>query len=107
MIDGTSFGHVVVDGKDYPHDIWLFADGTIKRRDTDHDFSEEEFEMLSRDADIVIVATGQSGVCRVSQEARNLAREKGIQLIEETTPEAIKTFNRTEGKKAIAVHVTC
>lgn len=107
MINSTSFGHVTVNGKDYPHDIWLFADGTIKRRDTDHDFSGKEFEMISKGADTVVVATGQSGVCRVSGEAKQLAQEKGVKLIIEETPEAIETFNKIEGKKAIAVHVTC
>jgi hypothetical protein len=45
-IDGTSFGSVTVDGERYSHDIWVFADGSIRRRDRDHEFTLDEFDIL-------------------------------------------------------------
>ena len=109
-INSTSFGQVTIDGKKYEHDVWIFPDDTIKRRTTDHDFSREEFEMLAqKNPETIIIGTGQAGVVRVGEEARNAAREKGIHLMIAKTPDAIKIFNELKKEKrvAAAIHVTC
>ena len=108
MIDGTEFGSVTVDGKTYGHDIWIFADGTIKPRTKSHDFTAGELELLAMAGpEVVVVGTGQSGCVTVSEEAKKYAQEHGIELVCAETPEAIKKFNEAAGKKAAAIHVTC
>jgi hypothetical protein len=55
-IDGTSFGSITIDGKHYPYDIWIFADGSIRRRDRDHEFTLDEFDLLLEGNPEVVVA---------------------------------------------------
>lgn len=110
MIDSTSFGSITVDGKRYDHDIWIFLDGRIEERNTNHLFSKEEFELLAREApEVIVFGNGQSSVARVSDEAKEAAEERGIELIAAATPEAIKLYNNLAKKKktVAAIHVTC
>lgn len=108
MIDGTTFGSVTVDGKTYDHDIWIFADNTIKPRTKSHEFEKGELELLAMAGpEVIIVGTGQSGCVTVFEGAKQYAKEKGITLLTAETPEAITKFNEITAKKAAAIHVTC
>ena len=110
MIDSTSFGSVTVDGKRYDHDIWIFLDGRIEKRNTNHLFSKDEFDRLAEgNPEVIVFGNGQSSVARVSEEAKAEAEKRGIELVAASTPEAIKLYNNlAKKKKAVAaIHVTC
>ena len=108
-INSTSFGYVTVNNKTYNQDIWIFVDKTIEQRTKNHIFSTDELELLSKDnPEIIIIGTGQSGCVEIEEKAKQLAKEKNIELITEITPIAIKKFNELKDKKiAAAIHVTC
>ena len=111
LIERTSFGSITVNGKTFPHDIWLFANGEIKRRDRNHRFTLDEFfELLEGDPETVIVGTGQAGCVEVEESVLEEAKKRGIELVNLETPRAISAYNEAvkSGKRvAAAFHVTC
>ncbi len=110
-IDGTSFGSITVDGKHYPHDVWVFADGSIRRRDRDHEFTLDELDLLLKGKpEVVVVGTGQSGCVQIDEGAVREAGRRGIKIISEVTPNALKRYNEVAKAKhrvAGAFHTTC
>lgn len=110
-IDGTSFGSITVDGKRCPHDVWIFADGSIRRRDRDHEFTLDELDLLlDGKPELVVVGTGQSGCVRIDDDATREASRRGVNVIGDITPRALKLYNEAADAKrrvAGAFHVTC
>ncbi|NPB01757.1 MAG: hypothetical protein GXO28_02450 [Methanopyri archaeon] len=123
MFEGTGFGWVEYDGRRYDHDVYVTTEGEVHRREkslsrsrfgTSHNLAPEELERLlelcEEEPEVVVVGTGQSGVLTVTDEARRFLEERGIELVEAPTPEAIERYNELveEGKKVAAViHTTC
>lgn len=113
MIEGTSFGCIIVNGKAYEHDVILTSEGKLKQGRTAarHVFGKQElFELLFERCEYVIVGTGQSGMMEVLPEVHELAKRFKIKLYALPTPGAIKLYNRLcqEGKQVAAyMHVTC
>jgi hypothetical protein len=110
-IDGTSFGSITIDGKRYPHDVWVFTDGSIERRDRDHEFTLNELDLLLKGKPkIIVVGTGRYGCVRVDREAAELAVKHGVQVVDDITPNVIERYNeavRAGRRVAGAFHVTC
>ena len=110
-IDGTSFGSITVDGKRYGHDVWVFADGSIRRRNRDHEFTLDELDLLLEGKpEVVVVGTGQSGCVRIDEDAVREASRRGIKIISDVTPNALKRYNEAvEAKHRVAgaFHATC
>jgi hypothetical protein len=110
-IDGTSFGRIVIDSQQYDNDVYIFADTSIKERPRSHTITKDEIEILSKPKpEYIVIGTGQSGVAKVSSQARNSAEEKGIHLMIAETPDAINLFNALseQGKKVAGLfHLTC
>lgn len=109
IINSTSFGSITIDNKTYNHDIWIFADKTIQRRNRNHEFTLEEFNIIAKaNPEIVIIGTGQYGVVKINEEVIKAAKEKNIELMCNKTPIAIKKFNELKDKRiAAALHTTC
>ena len=110
-IDGTSFGSITVDGKRYPHDVWIFADGSTRRRNRDHEFTLDELDLLSEGKpEVVAVGTEQSGCVRIDEDAAREASKRGIKMVIDITPNALKRYNEAANagrRVAGAFHVTC
>jgi hypothetical protein len=111
-IDSTSFGIIIVDGREYKHDIIIDYKGKIKEAKTKirHLFSKDEFEELAKEnPEIIIVGNGQYSAMKIDEEVKKIAKERKIELIILPTPKAIEKFNElVESKKVCAyLHVTC
>ena len=108
-INSTSFRSITIDNKTYKHDVWIFVDKTIKERNRNHEFTLEEFNIITKgNPEILIIGTGQYGVVKISEEVIKAAKEKNIELIYNKTPTTIKKFNDLKHKKiAAAFHTTC
>lgn len=109
--ESTSFGEIVLDGKTYEHDIIITTAGGIVKRVKElgsHGISPQELELLLKGAPkVVIIGTGQSGVLSIDSGTRERIKKAGAELIAETTPQAIDSFNSENRKKSCLMHLTC
>jgi hypothetical protein len=116
-IDGTKFGSITVDGETYDHDIVIRMSGNVKKRKkklskqqygSSHTVSLAEAEHIYDDgAEQVIVGTGQHGVLKLSDEAEAFFQDHGCSVQAAPTPDAVKAWNKAEGKTIAMFHVTC
>ncbi len=116
-IDETGFGHITVDGKKLHYDIYITSDGKVEKRDkklskavygTSHVISLDEAKYLyETEANELVIGSGQYGNVRLSEEAVDFFDEKKCKVKLFPTPEAIKYWNRYEGRAIGLFHVTC
>ena len=115
IINSTKFGSITIDGRVYDSEdnYIVFWDGEIIGLHTAerHVFGRQELEtILRKNPEVIVVGTGDSGLLRVSEEVRSSCEQKGIELTEMISREAVKKFNEAfnRGKKVVAfIHVTC
>ncbi len=116
-VDETSFGRVTVAGKTYTHDLYIRADGKLKRRDkklakqlygSSHTIGPEELEKVCKgDPEVLFIGIGMSGLAEVSHQARQYLAERSVQCEVLQTPKAAEAYNGSPRRKALLVHVTC
>ena len=116
-IDSFNFGFIVVDEKQYAHDVIILPDGTVKERSSgkgrlgSHTISRSEIETLIKDIpDVVLIGTGFQGMARLAHDAEFLKMEPGLDIVVEPSPQVVKKFNQhvEDGEKVAAlIHVTC
>ena len=113
MITDFSFGRIVVEGQICKSDIKIVRARLITDwwRRSGHSVEIEDVQdILDSDSNILVIGRGQPGYMRVSKSLRRHLEENNIQLIEEPTSEAVRSFNRyyREGKYvAGGFHVSC
>jgi hypothetical protein len=116
-ISSTSFGSITVEDKDYDFDILIKLEGQISKRKkklskaiygTAHTLSEAEVKYVyEENAEEMIIGTGQYGLVKLSDEARNFLKKKNCIPVLMPTPEAIKYWNRHIRKSVGLFHITC
>jgi hypothetical protein len=116
-IDSTSFGSITIEGKKYPHDVYISTVGQISKRKkklskklygTSHRISEEEINhILEENVEGIVIGTGQYGRADLSDPASALMKSRGIEVLLQPTPQAIKIWNKREGMIIGLFHVTC
>jgi hypothetical protein len=116
-IQGTQFGRITVEEKDYERDIVIRPSGKVKKRKkklskkrggNSHLVSLDEAKHIFRKrADRLIIGTGQQGNLRLSDEAQEYFKKKSCSVDLLPTPEAVEAWNRSEGKTIGMFHVTC
>jgi hypothetical protein len=111
MIEKVEFGKIVIRGKEYTSDLYIFWDGEIIERERSHTITKKELEeVLLKEPEIVVIGTGQAGMVEVEEDAKKLAETENIELIEKPTSEAAKIFNNLlKEKRRVAgiFHLTC
>ena len=116
-LSGTGFGWIDVEGERISHDILIRPDGEVSKRKkklskeiygTSHTLSLAEAEHIYQEgADGLLIGAGQFGRVRLSPEAKSFFEEKSCPVTLQNTPQAIKTWNRAEGKLIGLFHITC
>jgi len=116
-IDAFNFGFIVVDEKQYDHDIVILPDGTVKERTPgkgrlgSHTIACSEIEALSRQQpDVILIGTGVDGMARLAHDAERFLTAPDYDLTVLPSPDIVKKFNHhiDEGDKVAAlIHVTC
>jgi hypothetical protein len=112
-INSTKFGSITIDGRVYDRDDNYIVswDGKIIGLHTAerHLFGKAELEIiLKNNPEVIVIGTGDSGLLRVSEEVRSICQQKGIELMEIISREAIIKFNENLDKRVVAfIHVTC
>lgn len=117
VINGTSFGHITVDGKTYDHDIVIRLGGEVKKRKkklskeetgSSHMVSRSEAKHIyEKGASRVIIGCGQYGALDLSPEARAYFNKRDCVMDMRPTPEAIEAWNSAEDDVIAMFHVTC
>lgn len=120
MIEDYHFGSITISGKTYNHDVEARWTGEILEwwRKESHIIDVEDVKRaIEQNPDIIIIGTGESGLAEVTKDAQQEIKLKGMELIIDTTQEAVKTFNIVQGEskeeegKQIKViglfHLTC
>lgn len=117
-VDFVSWGKVTVDGQPY-HQALIVGDKVIERDKTKleslfkttHEIGEWEREkLLSGNPEIILVASGWSGILEVDKKFADKITRKGIALQVILTPKAVAEYNRLVGmgKRVNAlIHTTC
>jgi len=116
-IEETWFGSITVDGRRYEHDVIIRLSGKVRKRNkqlskavygTSHILSLDEIRDLYRkDARHLIIGAGQEGEVKLSPEAEAFLAAHRVSVGLWPTPEAIKEWNRADGKVLGQFHVTC
>lgn len=117
-INKVSWGKVRVDNKEY-HQV-LIVGGEVMERDkpkleslfgTTHEIGDwEQEKLLSNNPEIVLVATGWSGLMKVDEEFKKKVEESGTELRTVLTPKVIGVYRRlTEERERVnaLIHTTC
>ncbi|MFP4348751.1 MAG: Mth938-like domain-containing protein [Thermodesulfobacteriota bacterium] len=113
MIQDYGFGKITVDGETYSNDIKIIDGRVVPEwwRDEGHRITLEDIQdILDKAPDILVVGTGYYGNMKSTDTFRTGVKDRGIELIEEKSGQAVKTFNqlREEGKDVAAgFHLTC
>ncbi len=112
MIDSSSFGKIVVDGKAY-EDVKIGRDGNAKpwHYIEHHTVLADDILELVEGIEVLVVGIGTSGYVRVDDSVKKLADENKIKLVIENTADACKSYNeqlkKRPGKVAAIFHSTC
>jgi len=113
----TSFGRITIDKNTYEKDVYIFANGEIKKRKkslakevygTSHKIGPAELKKLCKGRPRkVFIGTGQSGLLELADEGHRYLVEHGIEVQTLSTPELIEAFNKCKKHKAALIHVNC
>jgi hypothetical protein len=124
----TGFGYIVLAGRRFNHDVVVYPDGRVERREkslskpeadlyahTPLSVRELEYYLarLHEKPDCIVVGTGQDGGMKVTREAMeklNKLSSQGVRVIIGRTPELVRECRLIERgcrKPLIVIHVTC
>ncbi len=112
LITRYSFGHIVIDGKEYSRDV-IILPGRVEspwRRRQGHVLVPDDLEtVVAAGAAMLIIGTGYSGVMQVADATLAFLKSKGIEARVEKTDQAVQIFNQSTGRSdlAAALHLTC
>lgn len=113
MIDNYSFGKMVIDGQTYTGDLKIVK-GKVSSgwwRRSGHSVSVDDvIDILAAKPDILVLGKGKPGLMKSEPALRKSLKANGIELIEQSTSKAVRTFNRLmEQDKDVAAgfHLTC
>lgn len=109
-IDSSAYGSITINGVTYDHDVYIFPSGKVEEREYGHTFTKEQVEhVLKENPKVVVIGKGTSGMASLSDEARALLENKGIEIVEDNTPDIRDKFNKLAKTKKVAaiIHVTC
>lgn len=116
-LDEIRFGSVVVEGKELSYDLYIRADGKVRKRKkrrvrdkhgTSHVLDDKELAKVCKgNPQTVIIGQGFHGMVRLTDDARGYLETLGVQWQALPSPEAVAAYNETQGPKALFLHVTC
>ncbi len=116
-INDTTFGSIIVGGKNYSHDIVIRLNGEVEKRKkklsrekygTSHIISLDEAKhIFGKGARQLIIGTGQTGYVELSDEAAQFFLDEGCKVQLLPTQKAILAWNDAKTQTIGMFHVTC
>jgi hypothetical protein len=113
MIEQYSFGNMVINGVSYRNDVKIIQGKVVSEwwRKRGHLVDIDDIQdILKSKPDILVLGKGSPGQMKSSEALRKFLKNNGIELIEEKTSHAFKTFNRLfhKGENVSAgFHLSC
>ena len=113
MISSYSFGHIVVDGKEYNSDIIIYPDGRIQSswwRESGHLLSTDDIsELIKEKPELIIAGTGASGIMKPDQSLEEELNSRSIEFLALPTGDAAEMYNSIykERRVGACLHLTC
>ena len=111
MIDEYSFGRIVINKKEYTHDVIILEGKIIEWwREEGHLCQQKDLMDIPDKIEILVIGTGASGMMKIDGKAIDYFRQKKVKVIAEMTGDAVNTFNKLKEqnkKVAAAFHLTC
>ena len=111
-IESYRFGHIVIDGQAHSKDVIILPNRVIGGwwRREGHTLLPDDLEaVLTAAPEVLVVGKGTFGRMQVARETKEALQAAGVDLIAESTGEAVETYNRLRGEKAVAaaLHLSC
>lgn len=116
-IEATTFGSITIDGRKFRNDVIARLDGTVEKRKkklskriygTSHTISLDEARYVyEAGAELLILGTGQYDSVHLSDEAQAYLQKHNCRTELAATPDAIRLWNKAQGKAIGLFHVTC
>jgi hypothetical protein len=112
-IETSSFGLMVINGKEYRSDLIVCPDGRVEDswwRGSGHRLTADDINGLIESApEVIIVGTGVNGMLRPAPGLAELLSEKEIELIPLSNQKAVECFNELSSEKKVGAcfHLTC
>ena len=108
-----SFGTINIDGKDYFKDIVINKGKIGKRKKKESKIFRNQFghtplsilENIPWDCKKLIIGTGHSSAFPVMKEVTKKAKQKGVEIVLMSTPDAILNINEKDTN--FILHLTC
>jgi hypothetical protein len=112
MIESYGFGYIVIDGRRYTSDVFIYPDRVEShwvRRSGHTLIQEDPVGVLKAGARTLVVGTGHAGLMRVPSETLECLQSAGWEVIVQRTGQACETYNRLAelGPVIAALHLTC
>ena len=112
LIESYSFGRIIIDGQEYTSDLIIYPDKIDPNwwRLKGHLLQIDDLrDILDYKPEVLVVGTGAHGLMEVSDDLKQLLKEKGIEVIIKDTEEACKSYNELKDKRKVigAFHLTC
>lgn len=113
IVKNISFGAITIDGETYGKDV-IIDNGSVKKRDKAESKKYSNrfgHTPLSMDENIpwnckrLVIGAGHSSSLPVMDEIRDIAIQKGVELVVMSTPEAVKHIN--DPHTNLILHLTC
>ena len=115
-ISDIKFGEITIDGTVYDHDIVIDNYKVRKRKKGPSKSKKGKYghtplthrEEIPWDCKVLVIGIGMSERLPVTKKFKEVAEQKGVELILKSTPEAIKYYNENADENMNAIfHITC
>jgi glucokinase len=115
VVAQASQGEVTVNQKTYARDIFITADGQVKKRSIDktvemygdaRTVGPKELEKVCKGGpEVLFIGTGRSGQLRLTEESERYLSQRSIASEKLPTPDAVVAYNKSKARKAALLHV--
>lgn len=113
MIESFSFGDMVIKGRRYTSDLFIFPDGRIQDRwwrKHGHLLAREDVEVLvAAKPGMIIAGTGVNGLMKPEPSLAGYLHEKGIEFLAGPNDKAVEWYNERYGNENVGAcfHLSC